>query len=543
MQKEKNIRVTSGIPRTPTSSGGIGGSGAFTYPDLGKDGYDIAGSLLFEQNAYTENKYNNDIRNITQTVEAELAKTRAANLATGKPKADATTQELNALSTLLSRKTTEHQEQIRVANLFYGYDPLSHKGVDPSEKGFDVPPRTSERDFYIAVEKWNVSFAAAYRAKLLTAQIDIINTKVANLVRAVEKQIQVAYTERLLTIPQVLESELAAVRARGATDPVAPVAAITRELSVRDSHIAAKIAEANKLDKIANAFYGSDPTAKHIDNWIALYNTGHRDPEKLLEEWTASFSAAYIAKFVRVEIDVLNTQSVKVREFLVAVQANEAEAKRVASEQARVAAEAEAQRVAAEAEAKRIADEEAAYKNSVSFLAATNEQILGKYGANMSKVAQGLQTNISGKKIRSYSEALATFEKVNANPKIKLNAQDTQAVVDALNALDKATFADNVNRLGKAFGVVGKIVQADAICKKTIIGFKTGDWKPLGLEFESMAAGAVAGAAAGAVLAAGLALLGAPVIITVPAVAIVMAFVASFLDSEKVDEINGYFIK
>ena len=217
-----------------------------------------------------------------------------------------------------------------------------------------------------------------------------------------------------------------------------------------------------------------------------------------------------------------------------------AEAKRLADEQARIAAEAEAKRVADEQA--RVAAEAQAYKNAVSFLADVNKDILAKYGENMSKVALGLQDNISGKKVRNYADAMKTFEKVRINPNIKLRAQDTQGVVDALNA-NKATFADNVNRLGKAFGVVGKIVQADAICKKTIIGFKTGDWKPLGLELESIAAGAVAGAAAGAALAAVLALLGAPIIITVPAVAIVMAFVASFLDSEKVDEINGYFIK
>jgi len=222
--------------------------------------------------------------------------------------------------------------------------------------------------------------------------------------------------------------------------------------------------------------------------------------------------------------------------------AAEAEAQRVAVERARIAAEAEAEALRVAAEVAAAQAEEAAYKAAVSFLADTNKHILEKYGANLSKTAQDLQANIAGKKIRNYSEALATFEKVRANPNLKLNAKDTQAVVESLNALDKASFADNVNRLGRAFGVVGNIVQAEAIREKTVIGFKTGDWKPLGLEIEALAVGKLAAFAAGIVFAGFFAMIGAPVIFSVPAVALMMAYATSYFDAKKVDEINGYFM-
>ncbi|TFF14302.1 lipid II-degrading bacteriocin [Pseudomonas sp. BCA14] len=197
----------------------------------------------------------------------------------------------------------------------------------------------------------------------------------------------------------------------------------------------------------------------------------------------------------------------------------------IAAEQARQAAAAEA----------------AAYKDAVSFVADTNERILEKYGANMSKIAQDLQAGVSGKKVRSYAEALATFERVSANPNIRLNAQDTQAVVDALNALDKATLADNIKRLGKGFGVVGKIVQAETVGEKVISGYQTGDWKPLMLELEAMAIGA----GAGAVLAVGVAF-ALPAFASATAgiiiVSIAMAAAASYIDAEKVDEINNFFL-
>jgi len=221
----------------------------------------------------------------------------------------------------------------------------------------------------------------------------------------------------------------------------------------------------------------------------------------------------------------------------------DAEAKRVAHEQARISAEEEAQREAAEVEAKAAQAEEAAYKRAVSFLADTNKHILEKYGANLAKTAQGLQSNISGKNIRSYKEALASFEKVSANPGLKLNAKDTRAVVEALNALDNATFADNVNRLGKAFGVVGRIVQAEAIREKIVFGVETGDWKPLGLEVEAIAVGTLAASAVGVLAAIAFAFLTVSPILSVTLVALLMAGIASYIDADRVDEINGYFCK
>ncbi|WP_150582914.1 colicin-like pore-forming protein [Pseudomonas fluorescens] len=118
----------------------------------------------------------------------------------------------------------------------------------------------------------------------------------------------------------------------------------------------------------------------------------------------------------------------------------------------------------------------------------------------------------------------------------------SSTVVDALNALDKASFADNVNRLGKAFGVVGKIVQAESIREKTVIGFETGDWKPLGVEIEALAIGSLAAFAAGAFLATVFAMMGALVIISVPFIAVVMALSAAYFDAERIDEINSYFL-
>jgi regulator of protease activity HflC (stomatin/prohibitin superfamily) len=220
------------------------------------------------------------------------------------------------------------------------------------------------------------------------------------------------------------------------------------------------------------------------------------------------------------------------------------EARRQAEEQMRLAALAEAQRIAEE-NARLAAAEEARqideHKRAVAFVADANKYILEKYGANLHQVVMDLQKDISGKKIRSYTEAMQTFDQVRTNPNARLSPQDTRAVVDALNTLDKATYMDNVNRLAKGFGVSGKIVQAHSVIEKTVIGFRDGNWKPLMLELESIAAGA----GAGALLAAAAAHFFPPLVITVPgivAVGLVIALAAAYLSADNVEKINMFIL-
>ena len=194
---------------------------------------------------------------------------------------------------------------------------------------------------------------------------------------------------------------------------------------------------------------------------------------------------------------------------------------------------------AKEAEAKQAADQQKQdYLDGLSFVADANEKALQKYGANLSGIAKALQSNVSGKNIRSYTQAMATFEKVTLNQKTWLSHPDRQAVVNALNAFGKETFADNVTRLGKAFGVVGKIVQADKIYNHTVHGFLTGDFKPLMLELEAMALGIGVGAVLAVVTAFFF-----PVFVTTTmgavVVSVMMASAAAYIDAEKVDQINN----
>ncbi|KHA70036.1 colicin-like pore-forming protein [Pseudomonas sp. Irchel s3f10] len=269
----------------------------------------------------------------------------------------------------------------------------------------------------------------------------------------------------------------------------------------------------------------------------------------------AKLQATYDAMLLNAQISSLQSRQAQLyaeiarrqAEALAQQQAAEAarraeEAQRHAAEQAHLAALAEAQRqddekkrIAAEAEAKRIDD----YKRAVAFVADANKYIFEKYGANLHQVVMDLQKDISGKKIRSYAEAMQTFETVRTNPNARLSPQDTRAVVDALNALDKATYMDSVNKLAKGFGVTGKIVQAHSVIEKTVIGFRDGNWKPLILELESIALGVGAGAAVATLLAVFSPGFAASAI-GIVAVGVAIATIASLLNANNVEKINAF---
>ncbi|MFJ2540319.1 colicin-like pore-forming protein [Pseudomonas sp. NPDC087614] len=209
------------------------------------------------------------------------------------------------------------------------------------------------------------------------------------------------------------------------------------------------------------------------------------------------------------------------------------EARKQAHEQARLAAIAEAHciaeeksRIAAEEQTRQIDD----YKRAVAYVADANKYILDNYGKNLHQVVMDLQKDISGKKIRSYTEAMQTFEKVRTNPNARLNA------------LDKATYMDSVNKLAKGFGLTGKIVQAHSVVTKAVIGFQDGNWKPLMLEFESIAAGI----GAGAILAIGAAFFFPTLAVSTPgivAVGLLIAAVAAYLNAGNVEKINIFILE
>lgn len=475
---------------------------------------------------------------------------------------ETTRRDYETIISAIEVREKEYQSQIESAHSLYGHNPLFLMKELPFRKIVDgvnsVPP-----DLLSAYQ----SIDRAYRSALELKRISLENNILAGQLVGLAQKMRQAEAEsradperitswlanrlystnseknvRLQLLASFLQEEV--ITRVGLVEHLTHSQSLQKYKFTLDEMLARErasvspfsIANPNILSPLSKPELEALKTLTHLQ---ANSNLGKRWDDyhvSLLHSETARHLADASNAFAE-----LIARAVEAEDLLERVRlAAETEARRVADEQARIAAEKEVQRVAAEAKAAEA--EKAAYKQAVSFLADTNKHILESYGTSLSKTAKDLQANISGKNIRSYSDALASFEKARNNPGLKLNAKDTKAVVDALSSLDKATFADNVSRMGKAFGVVGKVVQAEAIREKTVLGFETGDWKPLGLEVEAIAVGTLAASAAGILVAGLLAFLSAPAVFSVLIVAVAMAFVSSFFDAKIVDEINGYFI-
>jgi hypothetical protein len=147
------------------------------YSDLGPDTIDYANEWLIESNTDTEKVYRENIKNLKPITDAELSQTRETARKMFPLGVDANDIEARTLNLQLSKARADHQEQVTIANRYYGHDPLTHKGRDPYYKGFDAPDRITQGEYYKAVRRWNISYAAAYEAKFLAEQIKLLETR------------------------------------------------------------------------------------------------------------------------------------------------------------------------------------------------------------------------------------------------------------------------------------------------------------------------------------------------------------------------------
>ncbi|MHC8345112.1 S-type pyocin domain-containing protein [Pseudomonas sp. RT6P73] len=177
--------------------------------------------------------------------------------------------------------------------------------------------------------------------------------------------LEAEYQARAALIPQNIETDLAATRLEGSTQPLPPAAAIIRELGVRNTVIQRKSAEQQRQTALSHGFYGSDPTHKTVYQFLSrafIVDKVLSPNGPGMNLWKQSYRAAHEARLLSQTITVLNQQHINVLNWLAAVQSEEQarlaaqqQAQQLAAELQRQAAEAEARRIAAEEEARRIA--------------------------------------------------------------------------------------------------------------------------------------------------------------------------------------------
>ena len=242
----------------------------------------------------------------------------------------------------------------------------------------------------------------------------------------------------------------------------------------------------------------------------------------------------------------------------------QAEKNKAAAEKAKAdaKAKAEAEKAAAEAKAKAEAEKarkeaEAKANNEKAVLTKASEIIISvgdkvgeylgdKYKALSREIAGNIK-NFQGKTIRSYDEAMASVNKLMANPDLKINAADRDVIVNAWKAFDVEDMGNKFAALGKTFKAADYVMKANNVREKSIEGYQTGNWGPLMREVESWVISGIASAVALSFFSAifgTFAMLGVFSTSLAGILAVILAgLVGALIDDDFVDKLNNEIIR
>ncbi|MGZ7455537.1 hypothetical protein ACXPVS_01625 [Pseudomonas sp. Ma2-10] len=170
-------------------------------------------------------------------------------------------------------------------------------------------------------------------------------------IKATEAFVKNEYGAKSQDLPRSTEVDLANVRAQHPSSVSTSAQAYQHELNVRNVLIQQKTAELHTHTVLANAFYGHSPLNTTIGDYLARAQALDRTVTPYgpaYSKWVASYKAAYSAKRLTEQIQLLNNQHIHVQHLLAAAHAQEQrqreaeqEAQRVAAEEARMKVEAQ----------------------------------------------------------------------------------------------------------------------------------------------------------------------------------------------------------
>lgn len=305
---------------------------------------------------------------------------------------------------------------------------------------------------------------------------------------ATEKSAQNDYAAKSQDLPRATEVEFANFKTQYPAATSTQTQAYQHELNISNILIQQKTAELHVQTGLANAFYGHSPLNATAKDYIAKVETLEKTVQPYgtaYTTWANSYKAAYSAKLLTEQIQLLNNKQVHVQNLLAAAHAQEQrqqasdqearrvaaeqerlkeqETKRVAAEEARLAAEHEAQRVAAERarmaaeqEAQRVAAEEArkAQKKRAAEEAAAKSRAeqdvrlkyLGSWSESLDTDQANRQFPVSG----SAASVVPVF--TVATGSIFTTANNALAIKDALRLAVAAVIAALTTSTGVVIG-------------------------------------------------------------------------------------------
>ncbi|AVU74228.1 colicin-like pore-forming protein [Pseudomonas rhizophila] len=356
------------------------------------------------------------------------------------------------------------------------------------------------------------------------------------------KTIEDAYKASVRNIPANLELQINAATGSNVNESLQ---GLKKKKASIDALLLAKQAEAKSDTAKSRSFFGRDFLSKDFkQNGVDFANRiySRRDKDAYYNLFIAAGTAAYNVKVLTEEIRILTAKTKTFATKIAVAQAAEEKAKAEAKRLAEEKAKAEAKRLAeekakAEAEAKRLAEEKAKaddeLKDAIKFTADFYKDISERFGTQMSTLAQQMSEDAKGKVLRSADEALRAFDQYKDNLNKKFNVTDRTAIANALESLDRGELAKNLNIFGKAFGYVGKAIDAMDLLVEIKKGYETGDWNSTVLKVETLFAGAAA---------TGLIAFAFGLSVTTPmgivAFGLIMALVSAFINDARVKMYN-----
>ncbi|WP_108476660.1 colicin-like pore-forming protein [Pseudocitrobacter sp. RIT415] len=191
-------------------------------------------------------------------------------------------------------------------------------------------------------------------------------------------------------------------------------------------------------------------------------------------------------------------------------------------------------------------DEKSLLLGASAIIADVGGQVTTKLSAQYKNIAAIVANdikNFQGKKVRSFDDAMKTLNSLMANPNLKLSAADKTAVANALRNLNLTDISNKLKNLSKGFAVADRALKIESVREAAIVGVQTGNWKPLGLEVESMVLSGIAGSISIAIVTAILGLLTAALPATLTVVVsyfaiVFIAYATSFIDAAAADRLN-----
>lgn len=176
-------------------------------------------------------------------------------------------------------------------------------------------------------------------------------------------------------------------------------------------------------------------------------------------------------------------------------------------------------------------------KDSISRAAAFYKEIGNKYGDAFAKQSEKYADAAKGKKIRNANEAIAAFNRYKDVLNKKFSVADRNAIANALESLNKEQMAKTMKTFGKAFGLVGTVIDFNDLRIGLTKGFRTGDWGDAFRQGEKMASTQLASALVAFTFAA---MTASP--IGIVGYAIVMAVTSALIDTKLMNEINEFVL-